>query len=238
MKKVLLISLMIIPVFLSSCILDMKPVITGNRDVVTETREVKNFEHLKVSTGLKVYITFGVELSLKVEADKNLHEIIKTEVDNGRLKVFTEENIRKAKAKNIYITVPELRSIGVSSAGTVLSKNILKTDEIEIKVSSAGKLELQVEAKNLDVEVSSSGKVILSGKVEDLDVNVSSAGKLEAFDLISQSCKVNASSAGHVSVNVEQKLNAQASSAGSITYKGDPTNKNVEKSSAGSVVQK
>jgi hypothetical protein len=238
MKKILLISISLLPAFFFSCVFDVKPVITGNRNVVTETRQIENFENLEVSTGLNIYITFGLEASLKVEADQNLHEVIKTECENGRLKVFSDANIRKAKAKNVIITIPSLSSIEVSSAGSVIAKNLLKTDEIEIEVSSAAELELQVEAKSLTIEVSSAGKAILNGIAEDVHAEVSSAGEIKAFELISQSCSVNASSAGHASFTAEQKLNAEASSAGSISYKGDPKDTNIEKSSGGSVTKK
>jgi len=238
MKKIFVISILILPVFYLSCVFDMKPVITGNRNVVTETREIEDFENLEVSTGLNVYITFGGDVSLKVEADQNLHEVIKTECENGHLKVFTDANIRKAKAKNIILTVPFLSSIEASTAGSVMAKNLLKTDEIEIEVSSAARMDLQVEVKRLIIEVSSAGKAILSGIAEDVNAEVSSAGEIKAFELISQSCSVNVSSAGHASFTAEQKLNAEASSAGSISYKGDPQDKNIEKSSGGSVTKK
>jgi hypothetical protein len=238
MKKIIFILFTSILVSISSCMFDLKPTITGDGNVVTETRKIENFQHLETSTGLQVYITFGDELSLKVEADKNLQEVIKTECNNGRLKIFAESNIRRAKEKNIYITVPDLKSIEVSSASSVRSKNLLKTNDIEIEVSSAGELEIQVETKKLAIEVSSSGKTKLSGKAEDIDAVVSSAGELKAFDLISQTCTISVSSAGHASVTAEQKLTAEASSAGSIYYKGDAKDKKIEKSSAGKVEQK
>ena len=236
MKKLIFTSLILVS--LLSCTFNMKSVITGDGDVVTDIREIENFRHLKASMGLDVIITFGSELSLKVEADKNLIEVIKTELEDGVLKVYAEATIRRAKKKNIYITVPELKSIGVSSAAYVRSENLLKTADIEIGSSSAGEIELQVEAKNISIDISSSGKAILNGITEDINVDVSSAGDLRAFDLISQTCKVSVSSAGHASVNVVRRLIAEASSAGSIEYRRNPEDKKIDKSSAGSVVQK
>lgn len=64
---------------------------------------------------------------------------------------------------------------------------------------------------------------------------VSSAGKLDAYDLVSRKCNVSVSSAGHAKINVVEELDAEASSAGSITYTGDPKEIRIEKSSAGSV---
>ena len=101
MKRLLFISLIL--VFLHSCIFDLKTVITGDGNVVTDIREIENFQQLKASMGLNVIITFGREPSLKVEADKNLIEVIKTEIDDGVLKIYSDATIRKAKKKILML---------------------------------------------------------------------------------------------------------------------------------------
>ena len=68
-----------ISTILASCNVDMFNRIEGNRNVISKKRKVNdNFTKIKASTGLDVYITQGNKLSITVEADENLHEIIKT----------------------------------------------------------------------------------------------------------------------------------------------------------------
>jgi hypothetical protein len=240
MKKLIIFSFAIsISILLfSSCFFSFSESITGNGKVVTKKRDVGTFDAVEVSRGLHVYVTFGEAESVEVEADENLHEVIKTECVNGRLKITSDANIRRAEAKNIRISVPALREIEVSAAATLESNNLLKVEDVEIEVSSAAELDLEVEAKTLKIEISSAAKANLKGRTDDLEADISSAGELKAYDLVSGNCDVNASSAAHASVTAEEKLNAEASSAGSISYKGDAKDIKIEKSSAGSVQKK
>jgi hypothetical protein len=219
----------------SSCAIDFNEAITGNGDIVIEKREIKSFDKLEVSSGLEVTITFGQEPSLQIEADKNLLEVISTDLNNGRLRITSKINIRRAKSKKIHLTVPDLHSIEVSGAGIVQSENRLKVEELKLEVSSAGRLKLEVEAGIVNIDVSSAANVLLKGTSEKLFAEVSSAGNLEAYDLVTEFCKVKVSSAGKAKVNTTEVFEAEASSAGKISYKGDPKETNIEKSSAGSV---
>jgi hypothetical protein len=222
----------------NSCIMGFLDSISGDGNVKTVTREVSDFKSIEASNALNVFITFGNTLSLEVEADENLHDVILTEVNSGTLRVHTNKNIRNAKAKNVRITVPSLDDIQVSSAADVRCENILKTDRLEISVSSAGQLRLETDAKEVRAEASSSGSMELRGKSDDLDITVSSAGSIDADRLEVKFCKASASSAGNAKVWVTDQLSAEASSAGNIQYKGEPANKKIDTSSAGSVSQR
>jgi len=222
----------------TSCIFDFPNSISGDGNVKVESREITDFKSIDASNGLHVYITFGNSLSLEIEADANLHDVIRTEVKSGTLHVFSERNIRNEKAKNIRITVPSLEEIEVSSAADVRCENILSTDRITISASSAGELRLETLAKEIRVDASSSGSVELIGEAQELEADVSSAGSIDAGKLMVKYCNVSASSAGSAKVWVSDELNAKASSAGSIRYKGDPGNKKIDTSSAGSVSQR
>jgi hypothetical protein len=87
----------------------------------------------------------------------------------------------------------------------------------------------------LDVDVSSAGKVVLRGNAAEQVIDVSSAGDYDAHDLISEIVDIHVSSAGSVILKVNNELKANASSAGSIKYRGEPLKVNVHSSSGGSI---
>lgn len=195
--------------------------IRGNGQVVTEERTVPDFTGIRVSSGIDVYISQGGDMGLEVEADENLHEVIETTVFNGILKIQSRKNIRSARSKKVYVGVGKLNSIGISSAGDVYGMDLIKTDKLDISVSSAGDLELKVEADEIDVDISSSGDVELMGKCNSLIAHLSSAGDLDAYDLQTKYCRVRVSSAGNASVFATEELDMRASSSGDIYYRGD-----------------
>jgi hypothetical protein len=222
----------------SSCIYDFTQSISGNGNVKVESREVADFNSIDVSRGLQVHIVFGEPKSLEIEADENLHDVIRTEVTSGTLRIYSEKNIRNAKAKKIHISVQTLQEIEASSAARVTGENILNTDRLVISASSAAEIRLESDAEEIEVDASSSGSVDIKGSAEELDVDVSSAGSVDADKLQARYCNVTASSAGNASVWATEELKAEASSAGNIRYKGNPSNKQVNSSSAGSISQK
>ncbi len=99
----------------------------------------------------------------------------------------------------------------------------------------AGDLVIEVDCEEIDINVSSSGTAILSGKTRDMEANVSSAGDLSAYELKTQYCDIDCSSAGDANVFVTEKLDARASSAGNINFRGNPKRKSVRSSSAGDI---
>jgi hypothetical protein len=216
----------------------IRKTVRGNGDVVKKERTVNPFDGIKVSTGIDVYLKQGDKESLVVEADENLHEYIITEVKAGVLHIYTEVSIREAERKRVYVTAKDITSLRTSSAGVIIGETPLRGKEIELSASSAGHIKLEVFADKLLVDISSSGDITLSGEAATLNADLSSAGDLEAFNLITREADVSVSSAGDARVNVSEKLRARASSAGDITYRGDPRYVDASSSSAGGIHHK
>lgn len=209
--------------------------VSGNGHVVSKERKTDSFTGLKVSSGVDVYLKQGDNTSITVEADENLHEYILTEVRNGVLNVYTEENIRDAERKRVYVTMKDISSVRVTSAGDVFGESPVNSKMLELSASSAGDIKLDVNCENLDIDISSSGDITVKGKTDVLKADLSSAGDLNAFDLLAREAEVSVSSAGDANINVSEKLNARASSAGDINYRGDPKYVDGHSSSAGGI---
>jgi uncharacterized protein YxeA len=209
--------------------------VRGEGNVVKKERAVSSFNGIRVSSGIDVYLNQGDKESITVEADENLHEYILTEINNGVLHVYSEVNIREAKMKRVYVTMKNVTSLKTSSAGDIVGETAIKGDNIEIGASSAGDIKLEVYAKNIEVDISSSGDVNLSGEAEILKADLSSAGDLDAYGLKVKEVDVDVSSAGDARVNVSERLTARASSAGDISYQGDPKYVDAHASSAGGI---
>jgi len=222
----------------SSCIISTKETIYGSGNVVTEERDIGEFTGLKVSSGIDVVIRQGNEISLELEADDNLHEAIITELVDNTLKIYTRKNIRKARSKKVFLVYEDLNRIRISSAGDVTGENTLQTDRLDIDLSSAGDLNLDVEAENISCDISSSGDARLSGSTEILVASLSSAGDLHAYELKAKKAEVSCSSAGDARIYASEEFNLRSSSAGSIYYKGAGRVTNSHTSSAGSIVKK
>ncbi len=209
--------------------------ISGNGNVVEKERAIKSFHGIVVANGIDVFITQTDEEKLVLIADENLHDLIITDVENGILKISSKQNIRRASSLRINLNYKFIESIKISSAGDVKGETKLVTDDLVLHLSSAGDLDLDIEANKIDCKISSSGDVNLRGKTTILNAELSSAGDLNAYDLISEECVVRVSSAGNAKVYATKLFDLEASSAGDIFYKGDGIVENQRTSSAGEI---
>jgi len=236
MKSLKILMIAVICIGVTSCLdAQFYKSVKGNGNVTKKERSGSNFDGIRVSSGIDVYLKQGDKESIVVEADDNLHEYIMTEIKGDVLNVYADVNIRDAEMKRVYVTMKDITSLKTSSAGDIIGETPIKTGNIEIGASSAGDIKIELYAKTAIVDISSSGDVTLTGEAESIEVSLSSAGDLSAFDFKTKQADVSVSSAGNAEVYVTEGLKARASSAGDIAYKGDPKNVDAHSSSAGGI---
>jgi len=227
----------VLSILLSSCWF-LGPSIKGNGNVTEQIRQLGEFDHIKVSRGMNVYITQGSPAKVVVIADSNLHEMIETEVKSGVLKITVKENIRWAKEKKVMVTIEKLLGVEASSGANVWTQSQIMSENMKLHASSGANLTIDVNAKFLRAECSSGANVKLSGLAKDAELETSSGGNLKGEGLKSDQCKMWASSGGNVSSKVVEKLDAHASSGGNIDYYGEPASTNVNSTSGGNIHHK
>ena len=201
----------------------------------TQTRSLPDFSKVSVGEAISLVLIPGSknEAVLKV---RNIDlDDVETNVSGGRLKIGLKGNRHNNINVVVTLTYKSINALSISSAADVVTKGPIKSASLDIAVSSAADAELDIIAQEIDVEVSSSGDLTLSGRTNTQSVSVSSAGDYDGYDLDCAEVYVRASSAGSARVNATTKIDARASSAGSVNYKGDPDKVYVSSSSGGDI---
>lgn len=210
--------------------------VNGDGNVVTKTRTVtSNFSSVVASNGLDVILIQGPNTEIKVEADANLHDHIKTEVSDGELRVFTDANLRDAKAKKVYVQLPKLNSLESSSGASVSSKTIFESNALDISSSSGSEIDIKVNASAVSCQSSSGSELRISGKADRLETKSSSGSSIDASNLKVANAFADSSSGSSINVNATETLTAEASSGSSVTYESEPKTLNRKMSSGGSI---
>lgn len=208
----------------------------GNEKVVTQERPVsENFNEVRGSAGIDVFLTQGEANKIVVEADENLHQYIETTIENGKLYITTSEIISSSKAKNVYVTFKELSVIESSSGADVTGNSVVKSQNLSLRSSSGADLKVEVFAQQLTAKASSGANMVISGKTTNLNADASSGAEIEAKNLITINCSAEASSGAEIIVNVKEKLDANVSSGGDIDYYGNPLSVKSNDTHSGSV---
>jgi hypothetical protein len=201
----------------------------------TETRNIGSFTGVKAMEGVSVYLKKGDKESVRIETTGVDPSHVLTEISGSYLKVHMKDgNYRNANAK-AYVTYVEVDKLSASSAGSIYAEAPIKTNTMEVNASSAGTIEVTLEAGMVEANTSSAGDVELKGKTKTLRIDVASAGEVDAYDLESENVEAEAASAGSAKINVTKSLEARASSGGSIRYRGNPDKQVTDSSSGGSV---
>ncbi len=158
-------------VSLTACNFDLNlGQVDGNGILTTEERPVdSDFDEVKGSAGVDVYLTQGDTYKIVVEADENLVPIIETEISNGRLNITTTESIGRSKAKKVHVTYKTLSAIYASSGADVIGNSVIKSETLTLDCSSGADLEVDIMAKDVYADVSSGADLKISGKAVNLN---------------------------------------------------------------------
>lgn len=199
--------------------------IRGDGDVVEESREVGKFDEIRLSGMGNVYVEFGDEESLTIEAEENLMRYIEVDTRGQMLVIGLEERYSYDPTEdiNFYLTVVELEGVEISGFGSINLPE-METNRFTIHISGAGDVSVDaLYADQLDADLSGLGDVdIDGGEVDSQSVHISGSGTYSARRLQSSEAEVHVSGLGSATLYVEDYLEARISGAGDINYYGSP----------------
>lgn len=192
-----------------------------------QTRQTGSFEAVSASGAVNIFLRQGSATSVVVEASDEIQKYLKTEVQNGTLKIYRDRNFnwrdlvgRNENSVNIYITCPRLKAISVSGASSVKGQSTFAANDFKVQASGASDITLNLKAENLDVTCSGASDIKLSGQADRQKVNISGGSEYQAYTLQSKGAQIVASGASDAQVNIDGELSSTASGASDIRYKG------------------
>ncbi|OHD27970.1 MAG: hypothetical protein A2V99_08535 [Spirochaetes bacterium RBG_16_67_19] len=195
---------------------------------MTEVRELSKFHSVDLRSLGRVVLASGPEQKVEVEAEEDLQSRVRTEVQGGVLMIglrwWLGALLRVPELADVVVrvTVPELREIRLSGAGQVRSEGPLRVGDLDLRLSGAGRLLLELTAERVLARLSGAGAVDLSGTAGELEIRLSGAGAVQAERLETRRVRIRASGAGECRVQASETLEAEVSGAGSVRYRGNP----------------
>lgn len=225
-------------IFIASGSIAQKQVIS---DANAQDRNLKGFHGIKVSHAIDVYISQGNEEGVAVSAKTaEYRDKIKTEVVDGILRISYDERSWKGGNRQLkaYVSVRNVDLINASGACDVIITGTLKAKELKLGLSGASDFKGTIEAEFIDADISGASDLSVNGSVDGLKIEASGASSFKGYDLQSEKCEVRATGASDVNITVNKELNAQASGASGIYYKGSGVIRDIKTSGASSVSRK
>lgn len=207
-----------------------------------EVRNVSSFSAIKVSGGIDVYLSQSDDYALAVSAsDDKFKDAIKTEVKDGVLNIsYNGSAIRFSSNPRLraYISFKTLQSLEGSGACDFMINGNFKGNNLRIKLSGACDIKGNINFENVDLNLSGASTVKVKGSVTNIKISASGASDIKNYDLVADNCIADISGASDIKITVNKSLNAKASGASSLYYKGNPEKKDVSSSGASAVSQR
>jgi hypothetical protein len=223
-------------------------IVNGSGHVITETRQVKDFDKVVLAGIGNIILTQGDEESLQIEADDNLMSYLDTTVSDGTLTIEIDNegwfvHLRPTRTIKFYLSMKDIQGVKISGSGNVTAERI-DTDQLELKISGSGKITTdeviadeitakitgsgsiilnEVTAENVSTTISGSGECNLEdGRVNEQKLTISGSGDYNADKLESQTASVTVSGSGGGTLWVTELLDVRISGSGGIHYYGSP----------------
>jgi hypothetical protein len=178
--------------------------------------DLSGFTRLQVGGAFRVYLTQSDTYRVVITADDNLWDMLEISKSGDTLKIGFE---------------PQTFTIQSATYEAEISMPTLKA----VELSGASRLTGDMDSGDLSVEVSGASQLTLVGTGGDLTVDASGASQVDMSQFVVGDANVKASGASQVKVNVEGRLDADASGASQIYYRGSPTLGRIESSGASRV---
>lgn len=217
-------SFLILSVTLVACNF-AKEKVRGNGNIQSEVRNESGFQSVEVQGAIKLYVRQDSNFSVKVEADENLLKHIETYLEKNTLIIKPENGIRlkPSRSVKVFISGPSFRYFNVSGASEVNSEGrISSPDELFLDLSGASTAKLDIKSPKTGIDLSGACTARVSGETRDLEIEASGASNAYCYALQTENATVDLAGASNAEVFASVNLDAAASGASNIRYKGNP----------------
>lgn len=208
----------------------------GNGFSTREVRDIEGFDKLDVTGPFEVRLVAGKAGSVTIEAEKNLTELIVTEVKGDILTIAPQNGklFKSSKGNKIIIKVPfaSLNEIAFKGSGSITGKKTI-TDNIKLSLSGSGNIDIDVASKTVEAVVTGSGNLVLNGKADVFTCDVTGSGIIKANGLKSSAVTVTVNGSGNADVYSEREIIGRINGSGNIAYTGQPAEKDLKRTGTG-----
>jgi hypothetical protein len=212
--------------------------LVGSGNVVVEEFDLSGFDEVEVSNAFEVEIRQGDAFGVVVRVDDNVQQYLDVFKQGSTLSIGLKplaSGTVSAVTLKAEVTMPELTGLELSGASDVTVADFKSTEALYVEASGASSLQGDIEAGGLRFNLSGASEVRLSGSGGDLVMDVSGASSADLAEFAVADAEIQVSGASSAAVNVSGRLEAEASGASRVRYRGRPTLGSVDASGGSSI---
>jgi len=233
--------------------------VSGNGHVQTKAYNNVGFDKIEIDNAFQADIKYADAFAINITMDSNLFEYLDIRQLGDTLHIGLQKNHSYFNTtQKAVITLPDLRGISVSGASKAQISQFNSSNDMNISVSGAGRLDCtNIETGDAVIDVSGAGQTTgtlsmaggnfdisgasilqLQGTATNItaDISGASSGKLDNLTVVKANMQV--SGASNATVNVSTGIDADVSGASRLYYIGSPTLGNISVTGASTFTKK
>lgn len=187
--------------------------------VVSETRDVSDFESISVRGSARLIVKIGERPSVSISGPESSVKRVTTDVDGDTLYIRSSRkdwSFGQGDSRlTVNVTVPELSELRLEGS-----------NDARLSGFNGGSSRINIEgAANLEA----------NGRLDELTIRMSGAGRANLRDLVAANAIVTVDGVGSVHVNSTDSLDATMNGVGAILYSGTPREVNTSMNGVGTI---
>lgn len=204
---------------LTSCLYEEDP---GPIQELEKEYAILDFDRLEMGDAFIIHVEQSSVFSVKAKGDRRNINDLEVDKIGTTLRIRYRHSENRQYATHITITLPYVRGINFSGASSSTVTGFNEVAEMDFTLSGASVSQLEVESQTLHFNISGASRLTATGKAVSIDATVSGASIFSAFGLETEEATLEASGASKANVLTLTTLNATASGASHILYRGAP----------------
>lgn len=150
-----------------------KQKVKGNKEVVEIYENLEPFNKIEIMDGLEVVLMQTTTEGYRLKTDSNLMNVIKLNVIDSILRVYTTHKIMSKKTIEIDVTFLELDKIVIHEDSKLLGKNHFNFNELTMSTMKDSNFELDIKSSLLLLQMNGNakGKLNLNSDTVSLKLN-------------------------------------------------------------------
>ncbi len=193
---------------------------------ITEDRMISGFDEIYVEDKIEVELFQDTIFKVEVTAGENIIGKVFTELNGRTLEIRDGNkcNFMRTYKKQIRVRlhVPGLKKITHEGVGTIKSMNVMVEDTMDLWITSAGNIDLEVNCNKVLTHMMGTGDLTLSGTSYEHSCISTGLGFFDGDQLQTNYSWISWNATGNAKVRVSGLLIAHLKLSGDIYYSGNP----------------
>lgn len=172
---------------------------------------------------------------MRVTTHTDIFDILECDIKNETLSIgLTSNSSLRAKTFEVRIPILAYKDIAVSGGSDFTWDNCV-AEELSIAASGGADVDITSQSSKINLAISGGADAEISGRCITLVVAASGGADADLDELIANDVTVAASGGADVTVHATESLVVEASGGADVSYKGNPTTKEIERSGGADV---